>query len=226
MAEKKSEETLVDVAQAYSKTEHFINENGKKITMVLLVVVGALLAYFAYKKFVLEPKSNEAAELMWKAQQYFAADSMALALNGDANGNPGFLQIMDDFSGTDAANLAKQYAGAVYMSQGEYQSAIDMFEDASFSDAMLESERLGALGDAYVEVGDVSKAVSFFEKAADHTPNAFTTPIFLKKLGIAQESLGNYSDALESYERIKNEFPDSSIGREIDKYIARAAAKS
>jgi tetratricopeptide (TPR) repeat protein len=226
MAEKKSEETLVDVAQAYSKTEHFINENGKKITIALIVIIGVLLAYFAYMKFIQEPKSDEAAQLMWKAQQYFANDSLNLALNGDPNGNPGFLQIIDDFGGTDAAKLAKHYAGACYMSNGDFQSAINMFEGTSFDDMMLESERLGALGDAYVETGDVSTAISYFEKAANHTPNAFTTPIFLKKLGIAQESLGDYSEALESYERIKKEFPESSIGREIDKYIARAAAKS
>jgi len=226
MSAKKSDETLVDVAQAYSKTEHFVNENGKKITMVLLVVIGALLAYFAYKKFILEPKGEEAAQLIWKAEEYFAKDSMDTALNGDANGNPGFLMIMDEYSGTDAAKLAKQYAGACYMSKGDYTSAIDMFEGTSFEDVMLESERLGALGDAYVETGNVPKAISYFKKAADHQANAFTTPIFLKKLGIAQESQGDFGDALESYERIKREFPDSNIGRDIDKYIARAAAKS
>lgn len=226
MAHKKSEETLVDVAEAYSKTEHFVNENGKKITMVILVIVGALLAYFAYKKFIVEPKSNEAAEVMWKAQYYFQIDSLNLALNGDANGNPGFLEIIDDYSGTDAAALAKHYAGACYLNLGQFSDAIDMFESTSFSDVMLESERLGAIGDASVENGDLDKAVSYFKKAADHAPNAFTTPVYLKKLGITLEAQGEYSEAVKSYERIKLDYPQSTAGRDIDVYIARAAAKS
>jgi len=42
------------------------------------------------------------------------------------------------------------------------------------------------------------------------------------KAGMAYEELGNYEKALSLYKRIKEEFPRSNEGREIDKYIAYA----
>lgn len=70
--------------------------------------------------------------LFFRAQQYFQQDSLALALNGDAT-NPGFLKIMDKYSGTKAANLAHFYAGAIYLKQGDFANAEKHLKDFSTS---------------------------------------------------------------------------------------------
>ena len=49
---------------------------------------------------------------MFQAVYYFEKDSLVQALNGDGN-NYGFLEIIDEYSLSDAANLSKFYAGAV-----------------------------------------------------------------------------------------------------------------
>jgi hypothetical protein len=41
------------------------------------------------------------------------------------------------------------------------------------------------------------------------------------KAGELYESSGKYPDALKVYERIKKEYPTSTEGSSIDKYIAR-----
>ena len=49
----------------------------------------------------------------------------------------------------------------------------------------------------------------------------FNTPIFLMKAGQIYELQQKYADALKLYERIKSEYPESTEGASIDKYIAR-----
>ena len=46
----------------------------------------------------------------------------------------------------------------------------------------------------------------------------------LMKLGIAQESKGNFDGAKSAYEQIKKDYPTSNEGTQADKYIARAEA--
>jgi hypothetical protein len=49
--------------------------------------------------------------------------------------------------------------------------------------------------------------------------------LYLKKAGLANESKGNFSEALSIYERIQKEFTRTGEAREIDKYIARVKIK-
>ena len=81
---------------------------------------------------------------------------------------------------------------------------------------------IGARGDAYMELGEIEKAIDFYESAVDHSSNDLTAPIYLMKMGNALFSQGNYTEAIESFERIKKEFPMSQEAESIDKYIARA----
>ena len=47
---------------------------------------------------------------MWKAEEYYRIDSFQAGTNGDGQ-NPGFLNIISKYGGTEAANLASFYAG-------------------------------------------------------------------------------------------------------------------
>ncbi len=75
-----------------------------------------------------------------------------------------------------------------------------------------------------MEKEQFSQAIDHYENAANTSPNSFTSPIYLKKAGIAHEELGEFADAVEKYEKIEQEFPESSEAREMAKYIARAEA--
>src|SRR5690349_1202188 len=107
MAEIKKTEVVADNDLA-GRAGNFWERNGKKVLIAAGVVLLALIAFVAYRELVLEPKQEKAAEAMFRAQEYFSQDSVRLALNGD-NVNPGFLKIIDRYSGTTAANLAHFY---------------------------------------------------------------------------------------------------------------------
>ena len=121
MAENK-DEALVDVVEAYSKTEKYIDENQKSLTVIVGAIVLIVGGFFAYKKMYVEPLEVEAQSQMFMAEKYFESDSLNLALFGDGN-YPGFLDIIDDYSLTETANLAKYYAGISYLNMGDFESA-------------------------------------------------------------------------------------------------------
>ncbi|MAC94742.1 MAG: tetratricopeptide repeat protein [Flavobacteriales bacterium] len=223
MANKKdqSEEVIVDVQEVYSKTETFINENKNTLSTVVAVIAVIIGGYFAYNSFYLAPMQDEAQEQMFMAEKYFAKDSMNLAIHGDAQ-HLGFLEIADQYSGTKAGNLAYYYLGIAFLKTGQFEAAIDALEDFEGDETIVESIKYGAMGDAYMELGDYNKAVSNYEKAATVVKNDFSTPMYLLKAGQTYELLGDYDEAVDTYSKIKSDFRTSAEAADIEKYIARA----
>jgi tetratricopeptide (TPR) repeat protein len=208
------------VENALSKTERYIEENQKSLTIIVLAIIIIVGGYLGYKRFVMTPKEKEAQSQMWMAEQYFARDSFNLALNGDGN-YLGFLDIIEEYSITKSANLANYYTGISYLHLGEYELAIEYLKQFESDDKMVTPIAFGAIGDAYVELGNLSDALVFYKKAVNTSENEFTTPIYLMKVAFVHEQNSDYAKALEVYERIKTNFPNSAEGRQIEKYIAR-----
>lgn len=223
MAKKqdKTEGGIVKVEEALSRTERFIENNQKILTIIIGVIVLIVLIFFGFKRFYMAPREQEAKEQMFMAERYFEIDSLNLALNGDGM-YPGFLKIIDDYSMTKGANLSKYYAGVCYLKMGNFQDAIDNLKSFKGKDQVIGPMAKGAIGDAYMELNEPAKAAGYYVEAADLKENEFTTPLFLMKAGWAYEIQKDYKKALETYERIKFKFPASNEAREIDKYIARA----
>ncbi len=213
-------EGLENVEGALTKTEQFIEKNQKTLIIVLLTVVIIFGGYWAFMKFIKEPKEQQALSQMFYAEHYFEIDSFALALNGD-NNYPGFLKIANNYSSTKAGELANYYSGICYLHLADYDMAIKYLNDFSTDDILLFAIANGAKGDAYMEKGDIQQAITAYKKATDKSKNDFTTPIYLKKLGLAYEKQNKYTEALAVYNEIFTDFNTSTEARTIEKYIAR-----
>ena len=214
-------ENLEAVEQALSRTERAIEDNQKPLTIIVLVIILAIAGFLGTKKFIIGPKEKEAQAQIFMAESYFEKDSFNLALNGDGN-YLGVLDIIDNYKITKTAKLARYYAGISFLHIGQYQDAIDYLQKFKSKDDMIQPIAIGAIGDAYVELDDLDKAISHYLKAANHSENEFLTPLFLQKAGELLELQNKKSEALKHYERIKTDFPDSNEGRQIEKYIARS----
>lgn len=206
------------VENALSRTEQYIEENQKSLTVIILAIVVVVGGYLGYKKFYLEPKNAEAHGAMYFAEQYFEQDSFRLALEGDG-ANYGFLDVIDEYSVTKAANLAHYYTGICYMRTGQFEDAIEHLEKFDAEDIMVASVALGAIGDCYLELDDKEEAAAFYLKAGARKKNSFTSPLYLKKAGLVLESLQEYEKALKAFETIEKEYPETEEGRQIKKYI-------
>lgn len=221
MAKKKSDDTILDVQEAYSKSEAYIESNKKTLTIIAAAIFVLFAGYFGFTRLYLYPQEEEASELIWKAEYYFEVDSLDLALYGDGN-HFGFLEIADNYGMTKYGTLANYYIGMIYLQKGEYELAIEHLEKGQPDDDIAGTIAIGAIGDCYVELGEYEKALDQFNKAANNSNNQFTAPIYMKKAAIVYEELGDYSKALSLYRDIKEEYPNSTEAGTIDKYIARA----
>ncbi|HAK70940.1 MAG TPA: tetratricopeptide repeat protein [Cryomorphaceae bacterium] len=224
MAKKKASDQqdnlgFENVEQTLTKTEQFLEKNAKQVGIAIGAVVLLVLAVFAYTTYIVAPNSAEAGKEMSKAIKWFETDSMALALNGNSD-HAGFLDIMDEYSGTPAGNSAHYYAGLAYFSQGSFQDAIEVLDGYSASDVATAAMAKGVIGDAFAELGQMDDAADYYKKAANATDNNFTTPLFLWKAGLALEAQGDANKAVPLYQRIADDYPKSRQAAGIESVIA------
>ncbi|WP_035667805.1 tetratricopeptide repeat protein [Flavobacterium sp. 83] len=212
-----------------SKTEDWVARNQKVIIGLVAGVALFTVGYLAYQKFIATPKQDEAANEMFVAQQNFqkatdgvASDSLyKLSLNG-SEGKFGFLKIADEYSGTDAGNLANYYAGIAYLNTGKYAEAIEYLGKFKSEDIVLGALAKGAIGDAYSQKNQPKEALENYVKAAETNKNDFTTPRFLLKAGKIALALGNKEDALKYFTDIKENFDATPEAASIDVLIGLA----
>jgi tetratricopeptide (TPR) repeat protein len=222
-------EVFNSLDQTASRTEDFVARNQKLILGIVAVIAIAAIVYTLYAKYVVEPKEADATKEMYVAQKNFqlatdgtASDSLFnLALNG-SEGKYGFVKIADEFSGTDAGNLANYYAGVAYLNTGKYDEAIAYLEKFSSSDVMLKALALGAIGDAHSQKNQMKEALDFYKKALSSNENEFTTPRFTLKAGKTALALGNKEEAAKFFVDIKEKYETSPEAQGIDALIGLA----
>ena len=223
MAKKsnKTDDQFAQVENALSKTEQYIEDNQNKFMKIVAAEVAVIALFIAYQNLYLEPQALEAQSEMFNAEIYFEKDSFNLALNGDGQ-YLGFIDIADQYSSTKQGKLANYYAGLSYLYLKDYDNAIDYLNDFKSDDIVLSSLALGSIGDAYLELDDKNKALSYYKKAANNDENSFTTPRYLMKQALILEYNNEYDGALEIYLNIQENFNESRESQNIDKYIYRA----
>ncbi len=207
------------LAEQIGKTEQFIEKNKKLVFTIGGALAAIVAAYFLYNYW--NTTQNETAQNeMFQAVYYFEADSLDKALNGDGN-NYGFLEIIEEFGMTEAANLANYYAGACYLKKGEYISAIDHLNAFSSSDLLIQARAYALIGDANMEMGNLEEAVSYYNRAAEYNPNEYTTPMYLMKAAVAYELLEDYESAIACYNTIVKKYANASEYQTARKQKAR-----
>ncbi len=215
------QETL---GQAMNKTELFLENNGRKLSYVLLALLAIGLLIYGYRALIMQPRAEKAAEMIAQAQERFEAENpdYQLALEGDANG-AGFLEVIEQYGSTPSGNLAKHYAGICYLQTGDLEQAAAYLAKYSavkgLPGALINAQNYGLQGDVAVEQGDYARAVKFYEKAVEAADNNLTAPMYLRKAGLAARANGNAEQAVVYFERILNDYPASMDAREAEKLL-------
>ena len=219
---EKQQDGLDEVNEALTKTEQLIEKYQKQILIAVLIVVVVVSGILALRQYYFIPKEAKAQTDLFRGEFYFQNGDYQTALEGNGGDYNGFETIIHENGSTKAGNIAKAYAGVSYMRLGQYDKAIKSLESFSANDILVAPTLVGAIGDCYVELDQVDKGITYFEKAAKQANNELVSPIYLKKAGIAYESLSKYADAVKAYQAIKDQYPSSTEANDIDKYIERA----
>lgn len=217
---KQVEEAVVFDAQL-NKAESFIKDNLQKLLIALVAVVAIVVGIWAYTWWQ-GGRETDAQKAIATSQELFMQENYEAALNGN-DGSIGFLQVMEQYSGTKSANLAKLYSAICYAKTDKYEEAIKMFEDYSAKgDQMVSPAAIAALGNCYVQTGQNDKGVELLIKAANKADNDAISPAFLLQAATVLEADGNNEKAVELYNEIKTKYINSPLADQMDAYIIKA----
>lgn len=215
-----TEEILHNVEVITDKTEHFILKNSKILGILLVAVLVALIGYFAYIKFYLEPNEQAVFEKSITADQYFQKDSMQRAFDG--KGYLGYKQLADKYSGTSGGNIAKYKAGIALYNTGKFAEAQKYFEDFDTDEEVLSILKIGAIGDCLVELGKKEEGLEKYQEAIEKSDTDFTKEYFYKKaimLHLSNKELSKANDLMQAFMTEIPAMEDNPEVQKLQQYI-------
>ncbi|PSQ86167.1 MAG: hypothetical protein BRD30_09940 [Bacteroidetes bacterium QH_2_63_10] len=146
------------------------------------------------------------------------------ALDGSGD-NAGLLTIADEYSGTDAGNLATFYAANALYRLEEYDRALTYFQRFEKGENFIGASAFAAQAAIQENKGNYEQAAKLYEQAASQYENKLTAPRFLLNAGQAYEEAGRYEAAMTAYQQIQEEYPDSDQASNAERYRARAKVR-
>ena len=74
---------MTESQQPLSPVINIWNKYSKQISLFALVIIALVDAWYSYQQFYQLPREKKALEAIFRAEEYYRKDSIALALNGD-----------------------------------------------------------------------------------------------------------------------------------------------
>ena len=221
VAERNTNQKVVE------KAKDFWGRNSKIVLIASAAIIIFCGGYLAYKYLVKGPKEDKAVEAMFKAEEYYRLDSLNVALNGDGI-NAGFLKIIKNYNGTRAGNLAKFYAGDIYLKQGNYSNAVKYLKDFSTDSKQIQARAYKLLGDAYAEQGKNADALDAYKKAAHYfeKDDDNSSEYLFMAAYFADRVMKNQKEAIDLFKELKEKYSKTQRGFEAEKYLAQLGVYS
>jgi predicted negative regulator of RcsB-dependent stress response len=237
MAEKQVQAETVETNETVQRVKGFWAKFSKPIIYGGGAIILLAGGWLGYKYFIKLPKQQEANEKIFPAEKLFTdvsqngnftKDSVNILLNGgvlDGTNVNGLLKIINNYSGTPAANLASYRVGACYLQLKEYDNAIKHLKNFDGNGAtQIQSAAYRMLGDAYSEKKNNDEALSYYKKAiaAADVKDENTRFLALSRAAQFCEYAGKNNEAIGFLKQIRDEISDQFRGGfDPEKYLAK-----
>ncbi len=197
-----------------------VETNKKAMGTALCGILLVAAVTFAYLYLYRIPRNNKAMEAYNKVE--------FTALGNDSTAAAGYKKVADEYSGTNAGNLAALSAAETLYESGKYEEAATYLKKFSTGEDIIGANAMILLGDCYANLNKLDDAIKAFNDAVkEGKGNAQIAPRALLKLAVVYDSQKKYADALKCYEQIKKDYPEFALGNglSIDSYIEREKAR-
>ena len=229
MAKKanKTEEQFSQVESNMSKSALFIQKNQKQIIIGFGIVVLLVLAFPLVKSLFNSEKDDnlQVNSSMMESVYYLNIDSLNHALYGYGN-SEGLVSI----SQNNDINISYLYTAIAHRELKQYEDALDVIENFSLTnDKHINSLYYGIKGDCYfglsflndtIKNENLNESIEWYSLASTKYVNSFSTPLYLFRMASVYTTMNEYSKALEIYNKIKIEYPNSYQAKNSEYYIA------
>ena len=168
-------------------------------------------------------QSDRADDALGAILPVFEQGSYQEALDGTADA-PGLLEVADEYSSSEAGNLARFYAASALFQLGRYEEAGEYFEDYDGGEDIFGAAAIAGEAAVAEQTGDHAEAGSLYERAARRFESDATAPGYFMAAARNYEAAGDYEAAREVYEAISEDYPASTQATDIEVYTARLDA--
>jgi hypothetical protein len=212
MSKKQVKEELEQdvLLETFSRAQSFYDSNKNAVigaAIAVLVIIGGSVGYYYYSS----AQENQAQQLMGQASQAYLQGNYQQALTGsEADFTVGFEQIINNYSMTDAANLARYYAAVSEFKIGNPQEALRYIQQYDIPEGIMGVGPLSFYGVVLTDLGNHTEAAEMFVQAAEWDQNESTTPYNYMEAAKAFHDAGNSAKAQEYANMIINDYSNSS----------------
>lgn len=195
-------------------------ETNKKLLTNIGIAIAVLIAggWFYYNNN--RTNNEKAANEFAKVYGYYDNGQYQLAINGVPEKNiRGLLAVVNDYGSTHYGNMARFYLANSYFNSGDYDKALEAFEDADLDASILETSRIAGIAACYEVKQNYSDAATYFEKAGKSNANDPNAAEYLANAARNYAKAGNKELAIELYKLIKKEHSSSAAARDAERYL-------
>ena len=132
-----------------------------------------------------------------------------------------YKEVADTFPNSDAGIYARYRQAATYMALGVPKSAAETYQQviSQGGDSLYAQMAKLGLAEAQAQTGDYESAITTFRDLAQRKDGPLPIDGLLLKLGQTQAEAGKASDAQQTFNRLVQEFPDSSFTADAKKEL-------
>ncbi len=206
----------------YSQTLQYFEAYKNEVLIGAVVVVAAIAAIVYFSN---EAKSTEveAAGALAKAEKVYQSGNYQSVVEGGAtSGELTLADVADKYSGSEPGEIARVYLANSYFYTGDYEKALEYYEDYSGSIELYKASALAGMAACYEAMDETEKAAKYFKDAANtYSENALNSQYLLNSaVNYIKEKDSEEATAL--LERLKADYPSSAEAREADRFLAEA----
>jgi tetratricopeptide (TPR) repeat protein len=172
---------------------HFVRDNLKTVSWVVTVLLVAVIVYFGVGR-VLSYRVNKAEKLLYAAE---------LLASGSEVQQKALADIADDYGSTAAGREATMLLGDQLYARGDYQAALDRYEELAAKSGRAELMKIAAMhraADAQRAMGKLDEAAKTYLAAAEDPKNLNRVDSYYQA-GRCYEDLKQYDEAVKLYRK-------------------------
>lgn len=208
-----------DLITTYENALSWYQTNKKLLSNVGIALVVIIAGGWFYLNNQRQDDEKAALEFA-KVFSYYDNGQYQLAMNGLPEKNVrGLVSIVNDYGSTHNGNIARFYLANCYYNTGEYDKALEQYQDADMPSDLLEASRLAGIAACYEVQGNFSEAAKYFERAGRVSSTDPNTAENLAHAARNYARSGNTQQAIELYKYIKKEHSSSAAARDAERYL-------
>lgn len=191
--------------------------------VVLIVVIVGVSFWLASQERKAQLRLAEAIEILDTpvGQPSPAGTSYQTEQEKVEKAEPILREVVEKYSGRDAADVAGLYLARLEAGRGEVEPAIEKvrkFVDSHPEHVLAQSARI-SLYDLRISKGESQEVIADLEKEISATDSPLPTDISLAILARAYEAGNQQEQSRQAWQRLLNEYPDSAYTLEAQRKL-------